>query len=384
MIKDTKTNNCLNAIARWFVGLVFLFSSFFKGVDPMGTAFKIGDYIQVWSGSAISFEWAAPFAPVFSMLLIVAEFVVGFLLVTNSFRKLSAWLLLLMMLFFTGTTAVDAFSANYGIDDCGCFGDAIKLTPLQTFLKNVVLLVPTIWIFLTRKLHYRHRFERDAFNTILAVVLMSVFGIYNICNEPIIDFRPWKVGNKMMNTDSDLQVESYVSYRDNATGEVVEVPAVECASYAEDTVAWTWVSSRVVDPYEINAPGFSMLDLENEDWASDIIASPEPLLIATIYQLEKMDDDCVEDLLSVVRASEENGIQLVLLSSALPEEMQSFMYDHEISNLDFYFADATAIKTILRSNPGFILLRDAKVLGKWHHRHADQCIEAISTIVAEE
>ena len=102
----------------------------------------IGDYIQVWSGSFMSFEWAAPFAPVLSMVLIVAEFVVGFLLITNSFRKLSAWLLLLLMLFFTGTTAIDAFSANYGIDDCGCFGDAIKLTPLQTFLKNVVLLVP--------------------------------------------------------------------------------------------------------------------------------------------------------------------------------------------------------------------------------------------------
>lgn len=379
-MKDTKLNYTLNVIARWFVGLVFLFSSFVKGVDPMGTAYKIGDYIQAWSGTGLSFEWALPYTTFFSMVLITAEFLIGVLLITNSFRRLSAWLLLLMMLFFLGTTAVDAFSAKYGIDDCGCFGDAVKLTPLQTFLKNVVLLVPTIWIFLTQKLRYKFRFERDLFNCIAAIVVMVIFGVYNIMNEPCIDFRPWKVGNVMMNTDEDLAVESFVTYRNNQTGEEVEVPSAECGTFAADTVTWTWLSSRVIDPYEIKASGFSMLDMEGEDFASDLVSSPDPLLVVTIHDLDKMNAARTEAVLSVARAAEENGILVVLLSSALAEDIQAFLYAHEMSNLDFYFADATAIKTMLRSNPGFMLLHNALVVDKWSYRHADDCVDALMMV----
>ena len=124
--KDTKLNYTLNVVSRWVVGLVFLFSAFVKGVDPMGTMFKIEEYMSNWALFGQSFEWAHPLAGVLSVALICAEFIVGVLLIFNSFRILSAWLLALMMAFFTVTTFVDALTNM--VDDCGCFGDALKLT----------------------------------------------------------------------------------------------------------------------------------------------------------------------------------------------------------------------------------------------------------------
>jgi uncharacterized membrane protein YphA (DoxX/SURF4 family) len=144
MVKDTNLNYTLNVVCRWVVGIVFLFSSFVKGVDPMGTTFKVQEYMTAWSIGGMSFEWALPLAGLLSGALICAEFLVGVMLVTSAYRRLSAWLLAAMMLFFTVTTLVDAITNK--VTDCGCFGDAIKLTNWQTFWKNVVLDVPTVWI----------------------------------------------------------------------------------------------------------------------------------------------------------------------------------------------------------------------------------------------
>ena len=195
-MKDTKLNYTLNVVARWFVGLVFLFSSFTKGVDPMGTAFKVQEYMTAWSIGSLTFEWALPFANLLSVGLICAEFLIGVLLIFNAYRRLSAWGLALMMLFFTVTTLIDAITNK--VTDCGCFGDAVKLTNWQTFWKNIVLDVPTVWIVLTRNLRRKRRFERDGIVFIAGATLMLVFALYNIKHEPVVDFRPWKIGNRMI------------------------------------------------------------------------------------------------------------------------------------------------------------------------------------------
>lgn len=371
-IKDTNLNWTLNVIARVLVGLVFIFSSFVKGVDPMGTSFKITEYLTAWTFLGMSFDWLTPLATIMSMGLITLEFLVGVLLLTGGFRRFSAWLLALMMLFFTFTTLFDAITNE--VTDCGCFGDAIKLTNWQTFWKNVLLDVPTVWIFLTRNLRRKLRFERDMLISLFAVVAMVVFGLYNINNEPCIDFRSWKVGNQMINMDKDAQVKSYVTYVNKETGERDEFLSDELVQRMEDPEweqKWEWESSRVEDPHEIRADGFSMLDMDMNDHAKELIGSEEYLLIATIHHLEKVNKDGVEGIEEAMEWAEESGVQMVLLTSALAEDVQSFLYANGFDDLEFYFADATAIETMLRSNPGFILLKGGKVLGKWHYRHAD-------------
>lgn len=366
-MKDTKLNYTLNIIARWFVGLVFLFSSFSKGVDPLGTGFKVQEYMTAWSIGSFTFEWALPLANFLSVMLICAEFVVGVLLITGSFRRLSAWLLAAMMLFFTVTTLIDAITNK--VTDCGCFGDAVKLTNWQTFWKNIVLDVPTVWIFLTQKLHYRRRFERDMIVLILSIAAMIGFEVYNINNEPCIDFRSWKVGNRMLETDESLQMKSYMTYRNIASGEEVEIETKDWAAYQDKTV-WQLVGSRVEDPHEIKADGFSMLDLDGNDMSVDLLSSHDYLIIATLPnpKVSKVGPKGVRALKAVNEFAFDHDIQMVVLASALSEDVQSFLYDNELP-LDFYGADEKAILVMARANPAFVLMKDGVVMGKWHYRN---------------
>lgn len=368
-IKDTKLNWLLNVGARVFVGLVFVFSSFVKGVDPMGTAFKITDYLTAWQFGGLSLEWLQPAALFLSMLLITMEFLVGMLLLTGSFRRSTAWLLALMMLFFTATTLYDAITNK--VSDCGCFGDAIKLTNWQTFWKNIVLDVPTVWIFLTRGLRLKKRTERDTLVVIFAVVLMAIFGLFNINNEPCIDFRAWKVGKQMVDMDESLQVKSYLTYRNKATGESQEFLSEELMQKMQDPAweeSWEWESSRVVDPHQIQADGFAMMDLEMNDHAQELISSEDYLMMVTLYDVGKVDEKGIAALKRMREYCNENNVQMVLLTCALPEDIQQFLHRIDLDDLEYYFADGTAIKTVMRSNPGFTLMQGGKVLGKWHYR----------------
>lgn len=365
-------NWSLNVVARVVVGLVFIFSSFVKGVDPMGTSFKITEYLTAWSFFGMSFDWLVPLATFMAMTLIVVEFTIGVMLLFGAFRRVSAWALVLMMLFFTFTTLFDAITNE--VTDCGCFGDAIKLTNWQTFWKNVALDVPTVWIFLTRNLRRKQRFERDVLITLFAMVAMVLFGLYNINNEPCIDFRSWKVGNQMIDLDENAEVKSYVTYVNKETGERDEFLSEELVKRMEDPAweaQWEWESSRVEDPHEIKADGFSMLDMDMNDHAKELIGSEDYLLIATIHHLDKVNEDGLEGLEDAAEWAQEHGVKMVLLTSALAEEVQSFLYAYQMDDIDFYFADATAIETMARSNPGFLLLKRGKVLGKWHYRNVD-------------
>ena len=364
-IKNSKLNYTLNVVCRWVVGLVFLFSSFVKGVDPMGTTFKVQEYMTAWSIGGLTFEWALPFADFMSVALICAEFLVGVLLITNAYRRLSAWMLVLMMLFFTVTTLVDAITNK--VTDCGCFGDAVKLTNWQTFWKNVALDVPTVFIFLTRNMRRKRRFERDGIIFIFAVAAMLVFEIYNIKHEPVIDFRPWKIGNKMMDLESTEGMKSYVTYRNTKTGESEEFESAQLMDKLSDSewaAEWEWESSRVVDPREIAAPGFSMLDLEGEDRAMDLLPAEDGMLIVTVHHIDKVNAKGVREVKRAVTLAEENGIKIVMLTAALPEEVQAWMADNDISGLDYLFADATAIETMMRGNPGFMYVKNATVVDK--------------------
>lgn len=363
MIKDTKLNYTLNVVARWVVGLVFLFSSFVKGVDPMGTMFKVQDYMSSWQLFGMGFEWAHPLAGVLAVGLICAEFLVGVMLIFNSFRIFSAWLLAMMMAFFTVTTFIDA-TTNL-VDDCGCFGDAIKLTNWQTFWKNIVLDVPTVWILLTRDMRRKRRFERDSIVFIFAITVMVVFCVYNINHEPVIDFRPWKIGNKMIDSEASAP-KSYVTYRNNQTGETMEFESAKLMDYMSDTAwvnTWEWESSRVEMP-EIKAPGFAMMDMSNSDHALELISAEDGLEIVTVYDLAELTPEDAEEVRAAVAQAEENGTEIVMLTSALAEEVQTWLYENNISGLNYLFADATAIKTMMRGNPGFMYVKDAVVVDK--------------------
>ena len=369
--KNEKIIRTIEAICRWAVGLVFLFSSFVKGVDPMGTAYKIEEYMTAWSIGSLTFEWAVPLATFLSVTLVTIEFLIGIMLITNSFRKLTAWLLLLMMAFFTTTTFIDALTNK--VTDCGCFGDAVKLTNWQTFWKNIALLVPTIFIFYFRKMPKKKRtFERDATIMIFAMVVMIVFAVYNINNEPVIDFRPWKVGKQMI-PNGDAEMQSFVVYKNTKTNDTIEFEA----KYLMDSMSnnpnwdteWEWLDSRVVDPREVDAPGFSIIDIAGDDKTFEIIGHGDPIIIVTSHDILDINQKGWQAIQRVKNLGEERGVPVVLLTASLPEEVDSLLWENHLETWESFFSDDKAIETILRSNPGFLLMQEGVVKGKWHYRN---------------
>ena len=363
-IKETKLSNTLNVVSRWIVGLVFLFSSFVKGVDPMGTMFKVEDYMTSWELFGSSFEWALPLAGFLAVALICAEFLVGVMLITNAFRVLSAWLLSAMMLFFTCSTFYDAMTDL--VKDCGCFGDAIKLSNWETFWKNVVLDVFTVVIFLTRNHRKQRRMERDLIVVVLALVAMVVFCVYNIKHEPVIDFRPWKVGNKVVTEQEELNVICYVNKQ---TGEPQELRYktgewdTAWNAYSRDTMTWRYDTMWHVPPFEVKADGFSMMDHENADHAVEMLTSEEGTLIITVYDLDAVDEQAAADMRKAVDMAMEKGFSAVVLSSD-PDRIPGWLIDHSMTDVEYYLTDATAIKTILRGNPGYLFVRGGVVVDK--------------------
>lgn len=373
MIPENKEKlfRTIDCICRWAVGLVFLFSSFVKGVDPMGTAYKIEEYMTAWSIGSLSFEWAVPFATFLSVALVTLEFLTGIMLITNSFRKLTAWMLLLMMAFFTVTTLIDAITNK--VTDCGCFGDAVKLTNWQTFWKNIALLVPTILIFHCRKMPKKKRtFERDVTIMFFSVVVMVVFAVYNINNEPVIDFRPWKVGNQMI-PNSDAEMQSFVVYRNVKSGDTIEFEA----KYLVDSMnsnpnwdsEWEWIDSRVIDPREVAAPGFSIMDMFGDDKTFEIIGHGDPIIIVTSHDILDINEKGWQAIQRVKSLGEEHAVPVVLLTASLPEQVDSLLWKNHLETWEYFFSDDKAIETIMRSNPGFLLMQEGVVKGKFHYRN---------------
>ena len=391
--KDTKLNYTLNVVSRWMVGLVFLFSAFVKGVDPMGTMFKIEEYMSNWALFGQSFEWAHPLAGVLSVALICAEFIVGVLLIFNSSRILSAWLLALMMAFFTVTTFVDALTNM--VDDCGCFGDALKLTNWQTFWKNVVLDVFAVIIIYTRKLRYRRRMERDIIVLLLGVVAMVIFCVYNIKHEPVIDFRPWKVGSEMV---MHQEPENVIRFRSVADSTVVKELRYKNGEWNNewndyfDEEKWEAVGDAETTPeYVVLADGFSMLAPDENGVLSleqtlNVLPDSNGVLFVTVWNLDKVDEEGVEEIKKAVdlvsNMNKDDGeVKIVLLtsmgrSSDSPlQKVQVWLSDNGIDGIrvnvldvdgenNVYFADATAIKTIMRGNPGFMFMKNGVVVDK--------------------
>ena len=376
MIKETSLTKTLRIVARWFVGLVFLFSSFTKGVDPMGTAYKVEEYMTAWSFFGLSFEGFLPLAPFLSMTLICLEFLVGVLMLTGSFRKLSAWLLLLMMAFFTCTTLYDAITNE--VSDCGCFGDAVKLTNWQTFWKNIVLDVPTLFIFLTRRWPRRKRLEQDTLIAIAAVAVMVIFGLYNINNEPLIDFRPWKVGNVMFdNIDETLPVTNIATYTNTQTGEAVTFDMKQWKDYQavlyDTTGLWHRDTIITRDPHEIRADGFWIQDPNGDDMTFDVIGALDgPMLLCSIHHLKKVTERGINAIAEMRQFAMERGIRFAVISNAEQSELLQFLYGNTLMDVEYYFGDEKALETMLRSNPGFIVLQNATVKGKWHYHNVNK------------
>jgi uncharacterized membrane protein YphA (DoxX/SURF4 family) len=348
----------LTNILRILAGLVFIFSGFVKGIDPLGTAYKVSDYLFNF-GAAPSDTLSL----VISILLCSAEFITGIMLISGSCIKTASWFAALFMLIFTPLTL---YLAIYNpVSDCGCFGDAIHLTNWQTFDKNVVLSLVVLFIFIRRKDTGRSLKRQTGIAAVtLFLLLFWTFIATNILYLPLIDFRAYKTGtdiNRAMAVPPGAPTDRYnirFVYEKNGEKKLFTIN-----DYPASDTTWKFVDQQSVLIEKGFVPpihDFSLSTSDGNDVTKVVLSFPGYTLFMVSGKIEKAS---VMNLVKGFKAAEEatkNSILFYSLTSSSKENARTISAKYPV-----LFCDETTIKTIIRANPGFVLIHNGVVKAMW-------------------
>lgn len=363
MRQKSKIKNHILLIARIIFGLVFLFSGFVKAVDPLGTAYKISDYLEAFSLTPLDFL-AFPSA----LILIATEFTIGFNILFNVHLKATTLIASIFMLIMTPVTLYLALANP--ISDCGCFGDAIVMTNWQTFYKNVVLCIILIIIAILKDNTRPWLSNWGAWIVTLLPILIS-FGISIYCYNllPILDFRPYKKGNNIiegMSIPEDAPLDKY------ETTFFYEKDGVEKAftldNYPAEDSTWTFVrqeSKLIEQGYVPPIHDFSIVT-EDGDITDIILEDAGYTLLIISHKVEKASTKNIKCIKSTIANAKKAGANVIWLTSSYTDEIDNFKTKYGINDT-FGATDDITLKTIVRSNPGLVLIKDANIIEKWHH-----------------
>ena len=342
-------------VCRLLVGGLFIFSSFTKGVDPLGTKYKMLDYF-----AAYHIEWLNEAAMVLAVLMILAEFLIGICLLTNVCPKIATIGGAVFMLMFTTVTLFDALYDM--VPDCGCFGTAVKMTNWQTFYKNLVIdavLLPLILNIKSIKCRLNPRLQFVI--GLVYAILFTGFEIYNYRHLPVVDFMNWKVG-KQMNETVEQEQQIYLTFKNKETGKTEEYLA---PNYPwSDSVwmsQWEFVDQRVVGGNSFL--GFSALDQDGDD-VTDMILNTKNLLMFTSHDMSKITDKEWDKIKDITEAAQQKGYSVIWVTASSQEYVAELQSQHPFMD-EVYYGDDLEIKTIVRFNPGLILLDEGLVVDKW-------------------
>jgi hypothetical protein len=354
----------LRNFSRLFVGLVFIFSAFVKGVDPLGTAYRIDDYFL-----AYGLEWALPLplSLTLSVVLCTLEFVLGISLLFNAWIKRLSWILFILMIYFTILTFVDAIWEP--VPDCGCFGDAVTLSNWETFYKNIVLIIFTAIIFLQRRKFRPPGIPAYGVSVMLFfTIAFTGFTHYNLNHLPVIDFREWKVGNNM-NPEDAGEVKVYLVFRNTESGELKEYLSPDYPWQDSAWMAkWEFVDQRIDESELRRTHDLIIHDAGGEDHTANFIGNPDYQFMLIVDELRKTRVKAFETVDLLFHEAELKGISFIVITGSLPADVEAFRNRVPLNpHLEFYYADDTVLKAMIRANPGLMLMKDGIVLAKWHY-----------------
>jgi len=374
----------LLVIARWIVGIVFTFSGFVKGIDPMGFQYKLNDYLEALHLQVLEF-FSFPGA----LLLPFAEFAIGITLLTGVLIRLSTKLTLIFMLFFTPFTLYIALKNP--VTDCGCFGDALVISNWQTFYKNIVLIFLAVILLINRKnLHFiaTEKYRKIAFTFLLLSYLFVVYWSYN--HEPIFDFRPYKVGVNIpdgMKTPAGSPTDIYQNiyhYRNRISNEVKQFNDSDFPW--KDTINWKFES---MDPplllkkgYQPPIHDFSIQTIDQENVTDFYLQDSLFTFFVIAYDLEKSSNKKQNELNELAQWAKRKGYHFIGLTSSTGAALNKYQQE-QLPVYEMMFTDQITLKTIIRANPGLILLRKGTIIGKWHYNDIPTSDEAEIIIKAE-
>ncbi len=358
-------------VCRVIVGLVFVFSGFVKAVDPWGTALKVNEYLSIYG-----FEQLVSWSMVFSIWLCGAELMMGLMLTFKVRTRLISIFALVSMLFFTVLTFLSA--TWIPVEDCGCFGDALRLSPWQTFFKNLIILPMVMIVWYRYRRHRVLEFKRvEVILTGLFFVFAMGVGTYCYFNLPLIDFLPYRTGANIYEMieaqhdtgSAEMAVEEYVLvYRDRSTGELREF-SIDDEEW-QDERRWEWVETRVdneAPAVQTLVSEFSISDPEG-NVTRDILTRPGRVYMICVTSLNDIGDGCRRRLRSVVERAAAEDAAVVCLT---PQPLRSVTY-YRFDGSDevrCYNIDATVMKTMLRARSGLVVLNDGVIEKKYNCRN---------------
>ncbi|MBK8807967.1 MAG: DoxX family protein [Bacteroidales bacterium] len=366
----TVTQRYLENISRIFVGCIFIYSGFVKAVDPLGSQYKFVDYFTAWG-----MDYMEPIALYLGLLLSTVEFVVGLALFFNNLTKLASLGSLLFMLIFTPITLYLAMqeqsSGKELVHDCGCFGDSIILTNWQTFIKNLIILIPVFIVFFRRK-----KFESifvckaNIVLTVIYTVLIVSLSTYGLLHLPIIDFRPYKIGTYIPEGMAIPEGAQQPVYSDPVfilkKNGVTKEFSME--SYPTEP-GWEYVDRKIdlIDPgYIPPIHDFTISSDETGDITEDILNSEKHVLLIVAYDLTKSSVKKQDEINALYNWSISNNMDMICLTASVSSEIDVFKAKTG-ALYKFFSTDPITLKTIIRSNPGLVLLKKGTVINKWHY-----------------
>jgi len=349
----------IDQFSRFFVGGLLIFSGLIKLNDPIGTQIKMEEYFEVFAEDFGSFfHYFIPWALEIGMIMIILELVLGVAILIYWRMNLTAWVLLGLMVFFTFLTFYSAYFNK--VTDCGCFGDAIKLTPWESFTKDVILMVFVLHLFWYRKSYKEIVSTRVGNVVIVLVTLICLFlGIYAIRHLPFIDFRAYRIGNNVPRQmiAPEQPIIEYIFEKDGKeVRDTKFLSADEGYEYRSSHILNADKTKPKITDYSISSP-------EGEDMTQYTFQGSKLLLV--LFDVKKASAKNMAAVRELTKQLEDK-VDCFVLTSSGSEAMEAFRHEHQLA-VPYFYADATVLKTIIRSNPGIALWKDGTVLGNWHH-----------------
>ncbi len=364
----------ITQLARILVGVLFIFSGIIKLNDPLGFSYKLDEY---FAPDVLNLPFLQPLALQFALLVVILEVILGLALLLGYWKKLTVWLLFGIILFFTFLTFYSAYFNK--VTDCGCFGDAIPLNPWQSFYKDLILTV-LILIILVNQKYIQPIFKRGAMRLIMALGLIFCifFGRHVLRHLPVWDFRPYAEGLSIvdgMKSAEELGLTPtkygtvYVM-KNETTGEEI---AVGSDAYVADKwyekEGWEMLTDKtetvvLEKGYEPPVHDF-ILSVEDRDITDSILSAPVVFMLIS-YQMEKTNHEAYASINEFALQAEKAGIPFIGVTASLPATVEKLR--HELQTpFPFGSMDETTLKTVVRANPGIVMLKQGRVIKKWHY-----------------
>lgn len=362
----------IDQFSRYFVGGLFIFSGLIKLNDPVGTQIKMEEYFDVFAQDFGSFfQLFIPWALEIAMIMIILELALGVAILIYYRMPRTVWVLLVVMTFFTFLTFYSAYFNK--VTDCGCFGDAIKLTPWQSFGKDVILIVFVAHLVWYRKQYVPALRTREGHAVIIAVVLVSFFaGLHAIRHLPFVDFRAYRVGNNIPR-EMLAPEDPVIEYTFARGGE-----KVTATRFLPADSGYQYVSSRILNEDRIKPKitDYLVTDPNGEDVTHKTFEGDKLLIV--MVDVRKADTGNMAALRQLTHALE-GKVESLVLTSSQEETVEAFRHENQLA-VPYAFADATVLKTIIRSNPGIALWKNGTVMGNWHYNDTPSAEEVLELL----